>query len=81
MITDPGILHFADGSTKEIRGQGDFVRDLFAKAWSGAELSPVLTAQLDLIRKSVRCEEPDGGHMIELLNSILDAPVEPTDIQ
>jgi hypothetical protein len=81
MITDPVILHFADGNITEIRGQGDFLRDLFAKACSRAELSPVQTAQLDLIRKSVRSEEPGGGHMIELLNSILDAPVEPTDMQ
>jgi hypothetical protein len=47
LVSDPVILHFLDGSTKEIRGHGDFVRDLLAKAFGGAELSPVQTAQLD----------------------------------
>ena len=56
IITEPGILRFADGSIRKIRGQGDFLRDLFAKAWSGAELSAAQTAQLDLIRKCVRAD-------------------------
>jgi len=74
LVSDPVILHFADGSAKEIRGQGDFLLDLFAGACSGAELSPVRTAQLDLIRKSVDVEEPGGGRLTELLRSILNSP-------
>jgi len=75
LIADPVILQFADGSTKEICGQGDFLMDLFRAAFGGTDLNSQQVAQLDLIRKSVRAEEPGGGHMIELLKSILNSPL------
>jgi hypothetical protein len=75
LVSDPVILHFLDGSTKEIRGHGDFLSDLFAGACSGVQLSPVQKAQLELIRTAARAEEPGGGRMIELLNSILNSPL------
>jgi hypothetical protein len=76
MIADPVILHFADGSTEEIRGPGDFLLSFFAGAFGGVELSPAQTAQLQLIRQSVDAEEPGGGSMVELLRALLNSPSE-----
>ena len=73
MISDPVILHFADGTTKEIRGRGHFLLDLFCAACGGADLNPVQAAQLDLIRESVAAKEPGGGRMTELIQSLLQS--------
>jgi hypothetical protein len=72
---DRVVLHFHDGSTQEICGRGDYIVHLFCGACGGADLSAEEAAQLDLIRKSVAVNEPGGGRMIELLRSILEAPV------
>ena len=53
LITDPVVLFFADGSTRGIRGRGDFVLGLFCGALGGADLTPWQGEQLDLIRQSV----------------------------
>ena len=47
------VLHFADGSTRQIRGRGDFLLGLFPGAFGGKDLSPAQAAQLELIRQSV----------------------------
>ena len=72
LITEPVVLHFADGSKRELHGPGDFVLRLF-QGISGADLNSTHAAQLDLIRRSVHSEEPGGGHMIELLKCLLHA--------
>ena len=77
LVSDPVILHFADGSTKEIRGRGDFLLDLFCGACSGADLGSVRGNQLELIRQSIAAQEPGGGHMVELLRSLLNSPRDP----
>jgi|HubBroStandDraft_1064217.scaffolds.fasta_scaffold56362_2 hypothetical protein len=66
------VLHFADGSRRELHGPGDFVPRLFQGVF-GADLSPAHAAQLDLIRQCVGSEEEGGGHMIELLHCLLHA--------
>jgi hypothetical protein len=73
LITDPVILHFADGSTRELRGPGDFLLRLFPGVFGKANLSPGQAAQLDLIRQSVSSKEPGGGRMVELLKCLLHA--------
>jgi hypothetical protein len=73
MIADPVILVFADGSTGEICGRGDFLLSLMRAACGGVDLSSVQTAQLDLIRKSVYAQEPGGGRMVEMLRAVLPA--------
>jgi hypothetical protein len=70
MNPDPVILHFADGSTREICGRGDFLLSLLHGA-CGGDLNPGQAAQLDLIGKSVYAQEPGGGHMVELVRSVL----------
>jgi hypothetical protein len=74
-ITDPVILLFADGTTRRIQGRGDFLLDLLAAACGG---NPGLreAAQLELICQSVDAEEPGGGHMVELVRSLLSGPHE-----
>jgi hypothetical protein len=76
LITDPVILHFSDGSTRELHGSGEFVFRLFQGVLGTADLRPGQAAQLDLIRQCVGAEEPGGGHMIELLQCFLRGQAE-----
>jgi len=73
LIAEPLILHFADGSTRAIWGGGDFLMRLFKGVFGRADLGRRQAAQLDLIRQSVRAQEPGGGRMIELLRCFLHA--------
>lgn len=76
LIKDPVILHFADGSTHEIRGHGDFLLGLFVGVCGGADLAPWQAEQLELIRQSVYAEEPGGARMTELLRCFLQLPAD-----
>ena len=69
------ILHFADGSTREICGPRYHLLDLFGAACRG-DLTSELSTQLELIRDSVAAEEPGGGRMIEVIKSLLTEPCE-----
>lgn len=69
-FSDPVILHFADGSTKQLIGRRYFLLDLFFGA-CGGDLGPNQKAQLDLIRQCVAAEEPGGGRMIEAMQSFM----------
>jgi hypothetical protein len=72
---DLTILHLPDGSVREICSSADYIRDLFAGALSGAELTTAQTTDLELIRRALRFEEPGGAHMFELMGAILNSPV------
>ena len=76
LIQDPIILRFSDGSTREISGRGDFLLRLFCGASGGADLAPWQAEQLELIRRSVAAREPGGGRMVEVLQCLLNGPVE-----
>jgi hypothetical protein len=76
MIGNPVVLRFADGSMREIRGRGGFLLSLFQGAIGGTDLSPTQAEQLDLIRRSVSAQEPGGGHMVELMQALLNGPAE-----
>jgi hypothetical protein len=76
LITDPVVLYFADGSTRELRGCGDFLLSLLVGACGGADLSPGQAAQLELIRQSVYAQEPGGARMTEVLRCLLHASAE-----
>jgi len=78
-IKDPVVLYFADGSTTEICGHGDFLLRLLADTCSGGELNPVQAKQLDLVRRSVGAREPGGGRLTEVLRCFLEGPVETQD--
>ncbi len=69
------ILHFADGSTRELSGRRYFLLDLFSGACGGG-LNPDQKAQLELIRQCVAAEEPGGGRIIEAMQSLLGTPGE-----
>jgi hypothetical protein len=74
MTADPVILFFADGSTAKICCRRDYLLDLLVGANDQANLSPQRAAHLELIFKSVGAKEPGGGHMVEVLKSMLDRP-------
>lgn len=72
---DPVVLYFEDGSTREICGRGDFLFELF-QGICGEDISPSQAAHLALIRRAICVREPGGGHMVELMKSLIDEPVE-----
>jgi len=70
--SDPVVLYFGDGSTREIHGPRDFLlRLLVAAAW-GRDLSPGQQEQLELIRASVDSVEPDGAHLVDVVKCHLE---------
>jgi hypothetical protein len=75
--SDPVVLYFGDGSTREIRGPRDFMlRLLVAAAWGG-DLSPGQQEQLELIRASVDSVEPDRAHLVDVVKCYLEGPALP----
>ena len=78
-IKDPVVLYFADGSTAEVCGHGDFLLRLLVDTCSGTELKPAQAKQLDLVRRSVGAREPGGGRLTEVLRCFLEGPVETQD--
>jgi hypothetical protein len=70
----PVILHFADGSTRELRGPRYFLLDLINAA-GRADISASQAAQLAAVRRSLWAEEPGGGHLTEVIR-ILPGPAE-----
>ena len=69
----PVVLYFADGSTAELRGHGDYVLRLYIDCLGRAQLRPQQVEQLDLIRRSVGAREPGGARMTEVVRCILAA--------
>jgi hypothetical protein len=78
MLSDPVVLHFADGSTESLTGPRYFLLDLLSGASSG-NLSLQQAAQLDRIRKCVFAQEPGGGRMVELMQSVMGSVEESED--
>ena len=75
-ISDPVILYFADGSTREICGRADYLLRLCCVACYGGELSPRQAAELDLIRDSVGAGGASCFRMTELIRCFLQGPAE-----
>lgn len=73
IITDPLILHLADGSTRTLFGGRDFLVRLLRGVCREADFSPAQAAHLDLVRKCVSSQEPGGGRMVELIGCLLHA--------
>jgi hypothetical protein len=76
--TDPVILFFADGSTKELQGHSGFLLDLFC-AYGRSDMTAAQFALGELIRQSVRSAEPGGARLIELIRALLHGPVTKPD--
>jgi hypothetical protein len=75
-IADPVMLHFADGSTREIPGSGDYLLNFFIAVCGEKDLTPGQRKQVEWVRQCVGATQPGGGYMIELLRSFLDGPTE-----
>jgi hypothetical protein len=61
LTTASVLLHFADGSTRELRGRSDFLLSLLLGVCGGEDLGPEQAVQLDLIHRAVGAQEPGGG--------------------
>ncbi|MGA2186778.1 MAG: hypothetical protein ABSH47_27530 [Bryobacteraceae bacterium] len=73
MITDPIILHFADGTTRELCWRGTYLLSLMRDVCRGEDLSPWQAEQLELVRRSVWAEEPGGARLTEVVRCLLHA--------
>ena len=76
LVGDPVILHFADGSTRELHGPRDLLLRLFIAACQGGNLSAERAEQLELIRQCVYAQEPGNGRMVEAVKVMLSIPAE-----
>jgi hypothetical protein len=76
MHSDPVILYFADGTTREICGRADFLLRLFYAACGEGDLSPAQAEAVDLIRRSVDAQEPGGARITELHRCFLHGPAQ-----
>ena len=76
MLADPVILYFADGTTREICGRGEYLLRLFYAACGAGELSPKQAADLDLIRESVTAGGASCARMTEIIRCFLLGPAE-----
>lgn len=65
-------LYFADGKTRHICGDTSYLIDLLILANGRHELSPRQAEDLDLIRRCIASKEANGGHMIELIQCLMD---------
>lgn len=71
LLSDPIVLVFADGSTREIRYQGPGMLSLFMAALSAEQPGPQMREHLDWIRDCVGYIDPAGGHMIDIIKMAL----------
>ncbi len=74
--TDPLLLFFSDGTTRQISGRGAHLLRLLRCAAGAEDASPRQAEQLEWIRRSTRAHEPGGGHLIELIRCLQDAPAD-----
>ena len=75
LLDNQVTLYFADGSARQIRGDGNYLLDLLISACRRDQLSCGHAADLDLIRGCVGSKEANGGHMIEMIRCALLGPV------
>lgn len=73
LLSDPIVLVFADGSTREIRYQEAAMLRLFMAALSGEAPSPLMRQHLDWIQECVGYRGGEGGHMIEVIKLAMQA--------
>jgi hypothetical protein len=74
-VNKSATLHFADGSTEKLNASGDLLIRLLGYACRPEEAPPEYARKLELIRRAVDFEEPDGGQMINLTWALLHTPV------
>lgn len=71
LIFEPITLFFEDGTSTQICGRDEHILRLFDAAARGER-----SREMDLIVRSVRAEEPGGGHLVELTRALLLSPDE-----
>jgi hypothetical protein len=67
VVTGVIVLQMPDRRTETIRGHGDYLPDLLARACRGER-----TPETELIAQSISSTEPGGGQMIDLARAILN---------
>jgi hypothetical protein len=68
IITAPILLQMPDGSTERILGDANYMLDIMISTLKG-EAVP----EIELIAKSIRSEEPNGAHMVDVARLLYGA--------
>jgi hypothetical protein len=69
LTSEPVVLQMPDGRVERLRGRGDYLLDLVLRAWRGDR-----TPEMELIAQSISSTEPGGGHMLDLVQAMLNGP-------
>jgi hypothetical protein len=73
-VSEPATLTMPDGRVVTLTGGGKHIVRLLGVVFEGS--TPAQAAQLDSIRESTGSKEPGGGHLVDLIRSLLLSPVE-----
>jgi hypothetical protein len=71
LLTEPIVLTLSDGRTETLRGSGDYVLNLFLRAYREEK-----TPHVELLAQSVGPIQEGDGHLLELARAILNSPKE-----
>lgn len=76
LITEPTVLTMEDGSIETICGPRDHWLTLFVTMMHPENLTPRQAANLALIKRCIRSEEPGGAGMINVIRVMLADPIQ-----
>jgi len=72
LITEPMVLYFADGSTRQLPAAGPAILALYCGILEGEERNPDLRPQANWIRNCIGAVQPAGGQMFDLLRVVVN---------
>jgi hypothetical protein len=75
LITEPTLLTMEDGSIETILAPRDHRLNIFVNMRHPANLTRKQASSLELVKRSIRSEEPGGAGMINVIRVMLAGPV------
>ena len=76
LIREPTLLFMPDGKIVSLTGPNDYLLTLVGLATNRERANPRQAAQLDLIQQCSASREPDGAHLVDLIQCFLNGPVD-----
>ena len=73
--SEPIVLWMPDGRTEMLRVRGVALLDLVCRTCSGER-----TPEIELVLESVSSRELGGGHMLDVVRSLVMDAIEPNDL-
>jgi hypothetical protein len=79
LITEPTLLEMADGTIETIFAPTDHWLKIFVNLRNPEKLTTKQASSLELVKRSIRSEEPGGAGMINVIRVMLAGPVQRPD--